>query len=393
MTSRTHLVVLVTILMLVNLNPSFSSIPSIEKQATQENYEYHVRIVIVDESDFAAYGFSGQGTSQNPYAIEGLNITGAGSCIWIEEVEVYFVIRNCFLRPGINSPAISMQDCRNGKVTNCWIQDAWRGIALSWSSNMVISDNVIVSGIIGIESSIGFNHSYSGNIIVENSFGCDINDHNSTIVDNRIYANTRNGLTLTGGSYNNTISGNILGWNKGEMILTGGADAIDDGTTNQWSDNSYSQYMGIGNYTISGDASAIDENPTRLADDTAPSLIAPATVSLSSDAPLFNLTFIEKHPLRYNIMVDESITSEGYCFENLTGILLNDLSPGENNMTISLLDAAGNEASFIVRIDVTQDSDELPTIYVLVGVVVVASFIVIMEIFYRNRGSHKMIGG
>ncbi|MFX1440173.1 MAG: hypothetical protein ACFFFD_07980, partial [Promethearchaeota archaeon] len=59
-------------------------------------YEDWEPILIQNADDFVRYGFPGDGTESNPYIIERLNIsTSEETCIWISDVNVSFVIRNC----------------------------------------------------------------------------------------------------------------------------------------------------------------------------------------------------------------------------------------------------------------------------------------------------------
>ncbi|GAG79211.1 unnamed protein product [marine sediment metagenome] len=92
---------------------------------------------------------TGEGTSSIPYVIEDLVIdgNGLGSCIWIENTDVYFKIENCTLyNSGGNwiDGGISLVNVDNGQITNNTARNNWRnGISLRYCENNNISGNIV----------------------------------------------------------------------------------------------------------------------------------------------------------------------------------------------------------------------------------------------------------
>lgn len=100
-------------------------------------------ISISGNDDFASQaavnGWRGDGTKENPYVIEGYEITGIGTGIVIEGTSVWFVIRNCRINTAGNG--IYLSGVENGAVENCVVvSGANEGITVTNSRNVKIVD-------------------------------------------------------------------------------------------------------------------------------------------------------------------------------------------------------------------------------------------------------------
>ncbi len=383
------LVMIITCSLLVS---SVSAIPSHQGfKVLQDSYETHLPLIITDDSDFVTYGFEGEGTPDNPFILEGIIISHSSTCIEIEDIDSHFIIRNCWFETGDYGTALSFRFVQNAVISNCWIVDGDTGIEIWNSVNVTISNNHIVSTNQGLRSSSCYNSSYMQNDIVANNYGMEVdNAHYSTISENRIYSNSREGLVLSYGSYNNTITDNILGWNDPQMALFGEANAIDRGESNFWSGNHYSDYTGFGDYSIDGEANATDEFPVQLQDRDEPALLNQEAITLFHNSPLFNLTFVEDYPLTYEIYIDEERIDDGYYIERTIDIDLNGFDIGTYNVTIALQDGAGNEATFVLEVQILRDipaSDIFSILLTGVGISVILVVVVIWEKILRPRRS------
>ncbi len=78
-------------------------------------------IVIRSNLGFAQYGWIGNGTSDNPYIIEGRTMVTSGPSISISDTDAYFIIRNCTLESTFGAPprAIVLDTVKNGIIENC----------------------------------------------------------------------------------------------------------------------------------------------------------------------------------------------------------------------------------------------------------------------------------
>ncbi|MHA2143213.1 MAG: NosD domain-containing protein, partial [Candidatus Thorarchaeota archaeon] len=100
-----------------------------------KNYTEHSKIEITSNADFAAQkiaeNWTGKGLEEDPYIIQGYNITHNGHNIRIVNVTVHFEIRDCLLISSSSMPRIDDYD---------------NGIAIENSSNGAILYNEILGG-------------------------------------------------------------------------------------------------------------------------------------------------------------------------------------------------------------------------------------------------------
>ncbi len=108
-------------------------------------------------SDFSKYDLKGHGTSEDPYLIEGLNLTDhVGNGIVTKNVNVHLLIRNCSMEnltggyslrgnDHISAFGISVEDADNVGIENCSVPGiSFRGVKNGYLANSVSSDDVIV---------------------------------------------------------------------------------------------------------------------------------------------------------------------------------------------------------------------------------------------------------
>ncbi|MFX0154471.1 MAG: nitrous oxide reductase family maturation protein NosD [Candidatus Hodarchaeota archaeon] len=189
---------------------------------------------------------TGSGTYSDPYVIEDLIIDGggSGSCILIENSNVYFRIENCTLynSGGYIGPieaGISLKYVNNSILVNnnCSSIYLYRSDINNISGNsvntypgitLIGSDNNIISGNIAEKADLSSGISLQGsdnNIITGNNVSEFFNDgislsesRNNTISGNAISNNNDCGIILSG-SQNNIISGNDINNNERGIIL------------------------------------------------------------------------------------------------------------------------------------------------------------------------------
>ena len=89
---------------------------------------------------------NGSGTYSDPYIIENLIIDGggSGSCIWIENSELYFKIENCTLyNSGSDNidAGIKLYNVENGQIMNSTMYNNYYGVYVEYSDNVIIVGN------------------------------------------------------------------------------------------------------------------------------------------------------------------------------------------------------------------------------------------------------------
>jgi parallel beta-helix repeat protein len=193
-----------------------------------QQYTAHEPIFINYDDEFSYQGFPGSGTINDPFRIEGLNITSTESdLITIKETQVHFTIRNNILN-GLSraSSGIEFFNVWNGIIENNLILNhKSEGLIISGSQDNIIRNNTIKNNSNGIKVvRSGFTHPRN-NIIINNTIhynmlrGILIDDAlESTISDNRISSNQFMGISLQN-CENISLTSNIISSNSFQGVF------------------------------------------------------------------------------------------------------------------------------------------------------------------------------
>ncbi|NHJ12591.1 MAG: hypothetical protein EAX95_02900 [Candidatus Thorarchaeota archaeon] len=184
----------------------------------------HTAIEIDGDANFSATalleGWLGDGSPENPYIIESLDIDleGApGNCIYIENTRLYFIIRNCNLTGG--SSGINLWNVTNGElVNNKCSNNTGCGICIAAypstvSNNTVVNNTCISNGESGISVYRSNLHTVSDNICSKNRIGIHLRAELAesmfnTISNNKCFNNTECGILID--AYHSTASNNTV---------------------------------------------------------------------------------------------------------------------------------------------------------------------------------------
>ena len=204
-----------------------------------------------------------------------------------------------------------------------YIENSRYGIYMSWDENITHVDNIIKNA---TNTGIYLDHCswslLSNNTVVRSDRGIySYYSDNVTIYDNIIMSCSGNGIHIGTSSLNFTIFNNKIGWN--------GVNAVDDGSSNSWDDgvsigNYWSNYTGIGVYSVSGTAGSIDHYPQGL---TAP---IPPVIE-----PTDNRTIIEGVTDQYVEWRASDYLPDSYVIYR-NGTVIDNSDWDGNNVTLSL---------------------------------------------------------
>ena len=252
--------------------------------SSSQSYIAHAPILIESDGDFGSYNFSGSGTRQAPYLIQGYNITSTGVLsvgIEISNTSTFFVINSCIIYADYLGVLLDDVSSGSSKVTNnrfISLTGDGGGITLGNMQNCTVSDNIITNFMQGIhlnyadESIIRDNTLYNINYQGINLRYSDSN----IIVFNQITNAKEHSIAFVGTSSNNVIHHNILEGNTwsetysidGTPKGSPSSQGYDEGSQNIWYDsenkhgNMWSDYFGVGSYQIDGPSNAVDLYPS-----------------------------------------------------------------------------------------------------------------------------------
>ncbi len=203
----------------------------------------HAPIVIDGDDNFnstaQAEGWPGNGTSVNPYIIEGLDIDLGGSPghgISISNTQAHFIVRNCILSGANDSmfqgSGVHLNNVTNGALFNNTCTNNYAGVFLDFSLLNEVDNNTFTNSIVGIyiqfsdsntlsnntsnASQIGlFSQDSSSNTIEYNNFNDNIysirleGSHFNTMMNNTCNNNSHSGVNFQG-SHSNTMINNTF---------------------------------------------------------------------------------------------------------------------------------------------------------------------------------------
>ncbi len=173
----------------------------------------HDSIEITSDSGFLV--FPGSGIVEDPYLIEGYNITTpSASGIYIEGTTKHFVVRNCYV--DALSYGIRIYNVASGTATieNNMINNNDMGIFLSSYDSSTVSNNTCSNNIYGIYLSNFGSSTVSNNTCSNNIYGIWLESSaSSTVVNNTCNFNNVNGIMLWA-SASSTVINNICNNNN-----------------------------------------------------------------------------------------------------------------------------------------------------------------------------------
>ncbi|MBN2228630.1 MAG: right-handed parallel beta-helix repeat-containing protein [Candidatus Thorarchaeota archaeon] len=215
------------------MNPTTSNIaisnPSVIKQVptTALSYESHSYISIDGDDEFLAMAafeeWEGDGSSGDPFVIEGYEIVDEEFLIEITNTRYNFIIQDCNLTYAL--AAIHLRNATSGVIQNCLIVDTYYGIVLANVTGIdVIGCHITVhptEGTNGVYLEFS-DHCSISNCIIQGQPGTDAGIYGEyceeiTLYNNTVFEFDNHGIFF-GGCYDMDIIENTLYWNEGGGI-------------------------------------------------------------------------------------------------------------------------------------------------------------------------------
>lgn len=411
----------------------------------------HAPISIGSDAEFssvaASEGWDGNGSADNPYIIEDLEIEISAMDTGISispSVTVHYLIENCtiygsdleglgiYLGGGngtlSDSEIFNVSDGVKVEGANKTIQAnhihdfTEQGISLSMTVSAGVLDNTVVGDTLNLSDSVGTScisvsgptHPYNDRIqsntvsgcdygifclgdrtqihnnhVTENGFGIWINHYNNTVTNNTIHENTWLGIELDHNADDIQVYYNIF-YNNSDHAKDDGSDNIwDDGESlgNYWDDA-----VTASPYNIPGDANAVDRYP-QLYELQPPEIEDIDELTLVQGAQDCTITWdvSDATPSHYWVFVDGSVHEEGSWDGTDITTNMSSLAIGTYNVTLKLLDRNDNTASDQLTLHVVEpttttiDTEPLdPTMLLALGGVG-AVVLVLVVVFVKRR--------
>lgn len=192
-------------------------------------YTPHDPIEIDGDADFAVQavseGWAGNGTSENPFIIEGYEINTSDAIgIEIMSTTVHFIIKDSYIGcDGSGFQGIYFTNVTNVTINNCTLENNSNGIEIWHSSDIFLKNNLITNGFTtGIFLWNSTDCNVTGNIVTGYGHGIRIGWSRSNIIlDNTVLSNKYYGIYLSASSGNIIINNNASKNSRRGMSIAG----------------------------------------------------------------------------------------------------------------------------------------------------------------------------
>ncbi len=261
MKKKTIIILLILTVSIYALNINvLSAVEENDNRPTSLELTPHDPISITSDGDFNDYSFLGIGTEEDPYVIEGYNITTTSTNgIYITDTTKHFVVRNCYIDAkyyGIyitnvadGTATIINNTCNNNDygirlyfsgsstINNNTCNNNDYGIWLSYSGSLMVANNTCNSNFAGIMLELSDSSTVANNTCDNNYYGISLSYSGiSTVINNTCNNNYRGINLLSSGSstiVNNTCSDN---YREGILLEVSGSSTVANNTcsNNYW---------------------------------------------------------------------------------------------------------------------------------------------------------------
>ncbi|NHJ13669.1 MAG: hypothetical protein EAX95_08330 [Candidatus Thorarchaeota archaeon] len=309
-----------------------------------EDYIHHPPIIILHPSDFTTLGFDGSGSPEDPFVIEGLNVT-AELCLHLQDIASYVIIRNCFFKCTVNYLTCAAIDNSNHTtIQNCIFQGGNVGIQVMNSFFITIEGCVLFEATTGIHCGSSAMLNCSGCRILNNEVGIFLlQSEMCNLTSNKVYRNSLLGIRLGLNATGNIVTQNMVGRNRVLVVET---NAEDIGTRNIWTGNYWSDYVPPGPYEISGASESRDDSPRQLLDGQDPDVEPAEDLFYVEGSTGYEIQWnaTDEYPWSYVITKGAEVKEEGTWISRTISFSVDGLPPGEHRFNIKLIDLDGRES-------------------------------------------------
>lgn len=183
-------IILLSIFLIISNNDSLPN-RLCDKDYILSEFVPHDPIVVSNDNDFETQNWPGEGTIEDPYIIEGLNITTDDICISFHGTSKHFIIRDCFLRSlkGGFMCCIQFHDVTNGSVIGCEIDSGYMYFEM-------IGDIIYTCFGFGIRIQSSSSCNLTSNIFYNNYYAVNFKDSTSCLLENNQISQSWEGISI-----------------------------------------------------------------------------------------------------------------------------------------------------------------------------------------------------
>jgi parallel beta-helix repeat protein len=235
----------------------------------QAPYTPHSPIRINSNAEFTSMagleGWAGGGSYGNPFIIESYDIngSGSGSCIYIGNTTVYFVVRDCYLHeasgvlkpPYFTNAGLTLYNVQNGTISNNNASNNLYGIYLhSSDGNTVTNNTASLNSVYGVVLASSNSNVIENNTSTKNFLGMSLHtSHSNKVANNTVSSNNGWGIHLYSSSINSLVN-NTASSNKDDAIR------LDSSNSNTLANNTASSNNDFGIVLSSSSSNTIGNN-------------------------------------------------------------------------------------------------------------------------------------
>lgn len=315
-------------------------------------------IEIGSNPELAELSTAGVGTRSDPYIIEGKRITSV-NCLYIHDTTGFFVVRDSefIYMPNqqtiLGSAVVRLERVEHGVIENCYVRGGDIAIEIRASTDCTIRDCSSFDSYAGILLDSSDNCTIVDCSIYSNIIGTRIFSTDScNIINNSIYSNSQYGVHVYAFSENNTIFGNLIGWNAVH-------NAVDDGDNTEFTDsvstgNEWSDYNSSVVYSIHGSGISTDLYATQLTDETRPTVLGDfdLVIDIESSGETITWTASDTFHSHYEIYINDELVEDRTWDGRTIEFSLEDLNLGTYTIDLNVTDGAGNVGRDVVVVSV-----------------------------------------
>lgn len=306
-------------------------------------------LVINGNLELAQESSGGVGTRSDPYRIQPESITADATCVRIENTTAFFVLQGGEynirfeddiegLSSTISQPVIILNHVEHGIIRNCLVSGGRNGIELNDSQDCTIDNCTIKKTEQGISLNVVDNCTIRDSRIFHNEDGIELQvATNLKIFNNIVYGNAFIGIKIGFYNENNSIYLNKIGWNRER-------NALDNGDNNSFISNSWSDYNGIGAYTIYGVKLSTDVDARSWRDTVPPTVgsLADVVIDVESTEEYLSWRCYDDYSDRYAIYINDVLEIQDLWDEEVIILRIDQLPVGTYDIILNVTDAAGN---------------------------------------------------